>query len=358
MTQYLSDKIKIISLFAILLVIYIHTGIPEKDVYGMIVPYTIRYIIATGLGQLAVPLFYMISGYLFFLNVNNLSDIQKKMRKRVKTLVIPFIIAAIHVPFFYIIIEFIPGISNHINADPMLSQLSSLSFRQIISSLFFDAGNGGPWAFHLWFLRDLIIIVFFAPVWYSLIKIFREWLILILVICYYCFPNLNSIYVNTLFPVFNFVYGLIWFLVGHFYLDKMSAFKGKWIPFCFILLSIYDALYPSEESWAYFLRFVIYLLGCISIWVLYDNIIPQSFSLVDNQYLNIACGYTCFLYLYHDPELHLFVKGIPLLFGDSWCIYTLMFLITPIFYTILFILLGQRLKKHCQGIYSVLTGGR
>lgn len=62
--DYISQKIKILSLFAILLVLFIHSGFHEADTFALNA--MITELFSGILGNVAVPLFYVISGYLFF----------------------------------------------------------------------------------------------------------------------------------------------------------------------------------------------------------------------------------------------------------------------------------------------------
>lgn len=79
MTQYLSDKLKVLSFISIMLVLYIHSDFKEQDILGMFWNNKIQVIISEMIGRCAVPLFYIISGFLFFLNVpNGLNSIYKK----------------------------------------------------------------------------------------------------------------------------------------------------------------------------------------------------------------------------------------------------------------------------------------
>lgn len=100
MTTYLSQKFKILSAISILMVLYIHMYYTE----GKSLP--ILQIIEGTMGQyclVAVPLFYLISGYLFFLKMpEGIHSIPGKLRKRVRTLLIPYIIANILTFAFYV----------------------------------------------------------------------------------------------------------------------------------------------------------------------------------------------------------------------------------------------------------------
>lgn len=166
LTLYDSQKIKVISFACIILVLYIHSGFHDypHEIAGMAFNHWIQDIISGQIGRCAVPMFYMISGFLFFQNVHTMGDIWKKMRKRVRTLLVPYVIAALFMPLFLVVLDMLPFASRFSNGAGF-----SDSFRQpvgdILSSLFYKVPGGtSPWAFHLWFLRDLIIIVALSPV--------------------------------------------------------------------------------------------------------------------------------------------------------------------------------------------------
>ena len=67
-TTYLSDKIKVLSFAAIILVLYIHSGFHDypHEILGMEFNHALQSVISGKLGRCAVPLFFMISGSLFF----------------------------------------------------------------------------------------------------------------------------------------------------------------------------------------------------------------------------------------------------------------------------------------------------
>ena len=174
MTPYLSDKLKVLSFFSIILVLYIHSGFHDipNEIQGMPFNHYLQESISGMLGRCAVPLFYAISGYLFFLNTDKgISAIWKKMKKRVRTLLIPFIIAALYFPIFLLSLELLPFTKNFINSSSAFSENLQLPIIEIISSLFYAAsGETTPWAFHLWFLRDLIIIIAISPLLFYIKK--------------------------------------------------------------------------------------------------------------------------------------------------------------------------------------------
>lgn len=346
MTQYLSDKIKVMSFLAIVVVLYIHAGLPKMEQPdGMMhIALVTREIIARIIGDCAVPLFYAISGYLFFRHTGSISDILLKMKKRVKSLLIPFFIACIHVPLFYIVIEQVPGVSNYINAERFLPMMAQMSFGEILCSLFYDSGNTFPWAVHLWFLRDLIIIVALSPILFWATRKIGVATLPVVFVLY------------LLFPKVYFLYGMIWFLMGYFFLERLSAYKSIWYPILWMTITICHS-FTHEFGYWNVLKVVEITLGIISFWNLYDIVVPTNFRLNNLKWLKTACGFTFFVYLYHDPEYHIIVKGIPVLVGQNGG-YLLAFVLSPLIHIPLMIAIGTVLKRYTPKLYALLTGGR
>lgn len=119
----------------------------------------------------AVPLFFVISGYLFFLDKDwSLSTYFSQLKKRVKTLLVPYLVwnsimllmkavAAILVPEKY---EW--GMKSVLQYD-----LKDYIARYI-SMNFVDGSMTMPIHLVTWFLRDLMLVVLLSPIIYALIK--------------------------------------------------------------------------------------------------------------------------------------------------------------------------------------------
>lgn len=91
MTAYMSDKLRVLSFLSIILVIYIHMFYTEgTDMPGLNI---VESFWGQGICLLAVPLFFVISGYLFFLRCpNGVNSMWPKIRKRGKTLLMPYLL--------------------------------------------------------------------------------------------------------------------------------------------------------------------------------------------------------------------------------------------------------------------------
>lgn len=307
MTQFLSDKLRVLSLFSILFVLYIHSGFHSDEIEGMVWNYRCQEFISGMLGRCAVPLFYAISGYLFFLKVpNGMKSVYAKIQKRIRTLLVPYIIGCLFFVLFGVMIAITPDISKYVNGSVM--PLFREPFHQIICSIFYDSGSGTPCAFQLWFLRDLILIVTMSPILYLLLKHLRWILIMI------CF---GLTYLHIPFVPF---FALFWFLLGGQLVQVKNRYGGANLTKCttiiFLFLSIVQLFMPDIIDWE-FLKNPIIILGLISVWGLYDMVIGKDFKLSEHRWLATACQFTFFIYLFHEPTLNIVRKLIIVLLGKT-----------------------------------------
>lgn len=350
MTQYLSDKLRILSLISIIFVLYIHSGFHADEIEGMVVNDRVQEFVSGMMGRCAVPLFYVISGYLFFLKVpEGMKSIYGKMRKRVGTLVVPYIIGCLFFVGFGVLMAVLPGVSKYMN-----SSLMPLFFKPIgefLRSIFYDAGNGTPCAFQLWFLRDLILIVATSPLWYLCLKHLKwGFVAVVFVLTYLDVPHVPF-------------YSLFWLVLGG-QLTKakieMGGVSGRIkvaIFGLFLIISIVQLLSPDMLEWN-LLRIPIIMLGIIGIWGLYDAFVEKKFCLSHHKWLGIACQFTFFIYLFHEPTLNIVRKLIVVMLSKNELGYLTSYLLSPWIFTVCAVFAGLLFRKYLPRVYNVCTGGR
>lgn len=351
MTQYLSDKLRVLSLISIILVLYIHSGFHADEIKGMLMNDRVQEFISGMMGRCAVPLFYVISGYLFFLKVpEGMKSIYGKMRKRVGTLVVPYIIGCLFFVGFGVLMAVLPGVSKYMNSSVM--PLFSKPIGEILRSIFYDAGNGTPCAFQLWFLRDLILIVATSPLWYLCLKHLKWGFVAV-------------VFVLTYFDVSHVPFlSLFWFVLGG-QLTKAKIEMGgdgrtkvAIFGLClFLIISIIQLFFPDIIDWG-LLRIPIILLGIIGAWGLYDVVFGKDFSLSRHQWFATACQFTFFIYLFHEPTLNIVRKLIVVVLGKNELGYLTSYLISPWIFTVCAVFAGLLFRKYLPRVYDVCTGGR
>lgn len=149
------------------LVVLIHTGSLGGDspypVYS-----TLCILFPKAICQLAVPLFFMISGYLFF---NGLEKWDKdvyltKLKRRVRSLLIPYIlwnIIAIVLYYSYSAFRMRLHGETFISFPEQLQRWKGLR-------IFWDCDHGMPLDYPLWYVRDLIVFVIASPLILAVIR--------------------------------------------------------------------------------------------------------------------------------------------------------------------------------------------
>lgn len=352
MTKYLSQKIKILSFISIILVLYIHSGFHDypNEIQGMAFNFRLQEFISGMIGRCAVPLFYAISGYLFFIGLTNggNADYHKlliKIKKRGKTLLVPYVIACLFPFVFSLALEYVPLIDRFMNSRGEPLDILHKPILDILNVLLLDSGSGTPYAFHLWFLRDLIIIVILSPILVYMSSRLGKY-----VVC-------GILFIMTYFTIpFHSLFGMFWFMFGHCFLDKLSNLKSIFIPVLFLLLCVFEMLYPSE-LWKY-VKIPIIIIGVTSMWIVYDKICPKTFDIREHKILMTSCGFTFFIYLFHEPTLNIVRKIIVIPFHRSSFGFALSYLLSPWIFAVIWILVGMAFKRITPRVYGVCMGGR
>lgn len=344
MTPYLSDKIKVLSFICILMVIYIHMYYMEGE--GMVCFSFLSSLIGDGFCRVAVPLFYAISGYLFFLNAEDISSVIRKMKKRVNTLLVPYLLVNVLTFVFYVVLGFITLYSTALKKVVNIDVLDNLNqgILSVVKLIFLN-----PIAFQLWFVRDLMIVILFAPIlFYILHKGAKSKIgLILLVLC------------AVLLLCFG-IGALLWFSLGGIFCILPSVRVYSWyhnwgITILFVCLYIAMCFAHALQLIPYFTG-LIPLVGIPAVWLIYDKIVNGRI-LCTYPFVSLLCSYTFFLYLIHEPMLNIF-KKIPLLFDRSEETIVLCYLIVPVLFTIIAIKVGKIFKLYFPEIYFVYTGGR
>lgn len=106
------------------------------------------------------------------------------------------------------------------------------------------------------------------------------------------------------------------------------------------------------------LRIPIIMLGIIGIWGLYDAFVENKFCLSNHKWLGIACQFTFFIYLFHEPTLNIVRKLIVIVLGKNELGYLTSYLLSPWIFTVCAVFAGLLLRKYLPRVYDVCTGGR
>lgn len=238
--KLLSDIIQWLRVPLTILVIFVHTNVELfEDKSSMAFSSCYDYItdIVGFVASFAVPAFFVISGYLFFRNIEVLrfSIIVRKFKSRFNSLVIPFL-------FWNLLVYVWALLSNiYVNGDAtsVFSFLNKYSLYNIFISI---QGYGTPIYMIMWYVRDLIVLTILSPLIYYAIKYFKVFFVLF-VLFLYVFHGGCLRWLGYLSVAF-FTLGAY---VGIKKINVLALFSRKWVmaTYSFFLLICF-IFYPFE----------------------------------------------------------------------------------------------------------------
>jgi hypothetical protein len=141
------------------LVVFVH--IPTYSADNII-----EWLCSGVVASMAVPLFFILSGYLYFINIDEKATpidwYWRKTKSRLKSLGIPYLFWAL-LPVMYKLV----GMLIHWHGPELLiADLSQLNLYHIL----WDINNSGPEYTVLWFIRNLLIISICSPIIWFFVK--------------------------------------------------------------------------------------------------------------------------------------------------------------------------------------------
>ncbi len=119
--------------------------------FGIKLCFSIQKILGTGLGQIAVPGFFAMSGYLFFKDADKAVDLAyfaKKWKRRISSLLIPFLLWNTIYYIIYVIIGKAGTDANSLFNGVILNRYNPV----------------------FWYLRELLVLTVLTPIIYILLK--------------------------------------------------------------------------------------------------------------------------------------------------------------------------------------------
>lgn len=333
--KHLSIKVKTLSFIAIIGVLLIHTTYMESTRWSWLWNFQ-KYL--SNLSNCAVPFFFIISGYFYFLKVRKIHDISRNIKKRFKTLLLPYTLWCL----IFMCSVAIAGYFIELNVD-YFEKLRNDDAFGFLSYCFWT-----PAAFHLWYVRDLFIIVLLSPIIYF--PLFR-------------YPLLTVIAAYLIFGVLRLVpvisWGLWWFIAG-------ASFSAIHKPLLFSLkpLQSYILLFiglisvgicqsnrlPLTPEYAYTIPIIsICILG---FWGVYDTLpIKSSISFV-------AIEFTFCIYCAHIPLLTFIKKLFYPILSTSWTGCLIGYILSPAITISILVCFFYLIRKYLPKSYEKLSGGR
>lgn len=339
------------------LVVLIHTSnISEYFTYQgeqIAVARQVIHAFSVGLTSVAVPLFFAISGYLFFLGMRSFSIpiYKQKLQRRFKTLLFPYLT--------WILIAFLlyAGLSIA-KGEPLTWPLNFdlwWGCRQLVPDYTCMLGYRisevtAPLLVPLWFVRDLMLLALLSPAVYILLKRTGWVFILLLGMAFYMhiYPNWGGMSVRGLL---FFCTGAVWAIQGK---DPLAATR-RWLPLSCMLASLslvaYVALW-GKIHWAVTDAFnAVYVWSSMVVSIHLADASSRKHALpktLAQSSFFVYAVHTLFLFVLLKPlALHVQHMGLAVILAAYWGCYLL---------TLLLSVLSFKVVAWAEHGHGVLTG--
>ena len=266
----------------------------------------------------SVPIYFFISGYLFFFNGKfSMVEYYRKLRRRIKSLLVPYIIWNTLSIILLVIVLLSPFVSMMKYGEEV-----NLSIGNILSCFWiYDGGFAGvniptssaPINMPLWYIRDLIVMVLLSPAIYWLLKkIGIIFLLLMCIVWIYFSIETVKVYVPR-DALFFFSFGAYFSIKGKDMIGIFSRFlKPSAILYILVSIVLSFVFFYEIENWSYLnlLNIILGIVFSISFaeYLSHGNIINST-----RKYFDVAF----FIYLSHGLICSKMIKMMILLLRPS-----------------------------------------
>lgn len=319
----------------------------------------IAYYLSQVLARIAVPLFFFISGYLFFYRTKDfpLGTYKQKMRKRARTILLPYILwNGIYLLVYFFGESLAEGLFSGRNKP--VSDYSFADFlwafwdRSMINPANNTMTESHPVDYPLWFIRDLFVVMLFSPLLHLLIQRLKHYFIIMLGVLWF-FGYWFHITGLSSAASFFFSAGAYFSINGRLFTNDFRRIFPHSI-IIYLVLSLSDLCLRSYE-WDIYIHKAGIIAGIVATTSLVEWCIRQG-KLHDTPFLSAS---SFFIYAFHALPLAFVCKlSFKVLQPDSDMFVLFLYFFCTVLTISCGLLLYWLLKKYFPHTTTILTGGR
>ncbi len=361
--EEVSRRIVALRFLLIVLVVFIHNNytaetVAEYTATGRTLIFNqgefgrwVQLFFSDGIARCAVPLLFLFSAYLQGLKEE---PFKVTLQKKFRSLFLPYVIWIGAYGLYYtvgkwLVAQWMPGLLGN-PADVFTIWSGSDWLHKILG--YGPEHDGLPgFAYHLWFMRDLMILVVLTPALKFLARNLSGGFFAAVCVWYILSPPVPGVSSQA---VFFYVAGLYW---GMFRIPLLAVLDSvSWKEAAALFLALFFSTYVFSvqgES----LYWLMVLAACL-VLLKFSRLLcrhERTFSVVAR-----LSGYAFFLYAVHTPVLNVVLKKVWLHFFPMTNTFFSLFGYFGV--TVLTVVAGTGAgvlaKRLCPEFYSVLTGGR
>lgn len=326
------------------------------------------------LPRTAVPLFFLISGFLFFYRSDFCKEVyKKKLQTRARTLLIPFFlwnIIAIMIP----IIKKLPLLSS---VFPNAYKIElHFSLARIFNTFFANFRNEGiiviptteeivethnhpfPIDVPLWYVRDLMVVILLSPIIFWMIKRLGKWFVAALGLFWYFYGAAMSPYDGWTGLLSNALFFFSW---GAYYSINRVNFvesmrKYKFAPLGYLILAAWDLCSKGADFNGFIHRAGI-VAGIVALIIIVSQLLEKekitvNMTLANSSFFVFALHTLIMREFIHKPIFT--ILHLP----DSPYVMSVTYFTIPFITIAVCVLMYLALRRYVPTLCNLLTGGR
>lgn len=301
-------------------------------------------IVIIKLAAMANSYFFMISGYHFYYGISK-EKIKGKLHRRIKTLVLPYLIAVCLSIIYYFMISIIPGLMERLGM-PLISWSPQLIVCQVFNPTF---------DYPLWFANYLIVFSFFSPVLYWIYNKRRlSYIVLVLLISTNIFSLVNNSYYNWLSVYY--IGGFIGFNTKEFTngLSVSKINKPRWLVYVVLFAITIIMVFEEVFNFSDFASRAYMYISPFVIWEIVERKIQRENKIIKIRWW---MSITFFVYSYHVFILPVITKIIKMILPNNPITAILNFVVSPLLTYSILIVIAKILKLKPM-LWKLINGGR
>ncbi len=308
----------------------------------------VRILISQGIARLAVPMFFLISGYLFLAGTQwSVQVYGRKLAARARTLLVPFLFWTVLGVVIRFLGQSIPAVQDYfVGSGPLVADYSPFALANAVLGL-----TSMPEAYHFWFIRDLMVLMILSP-------------LLIFVLERAAVPFLAAVFFAWIFAEWPLAIpdavGVLFFSAGCWLaMREKSLFAldryGRWLWMLYLPILLADVIWYDEPFNLCLHRCGI-VVGIAAVlsgtkWVLGHERLKN--------FIVWLSGASFFVYAAHEPLLGLLrTLAFQLVPFDRPFTMLLTYLLLPPALIAFLVWLHSLLAARSGRLLSIVTGGR
>lgn len=349
MDKFLSKKITRVSFILAICVILLHSTNTITYTFAKYNPFRLLEEYLATLFEIAVPTFFVISGFLFYRNADSLQSVGNKCKKRIFTLLIPYLIFNVIYTIYFMSVYNIPGLKEHFNN----AYRGTLTLKTILRGVFLAEFSG-----ILWYVRNLIVLTVISPIIFYSLKIKPISFII-------AFGLFITFLLNISIPKMTYIQfsSWFWYYLGAVFavnIKSFSKFSTKinlifllgGIIFTLLLFILSDNLISINLSGkVYSLTYNLILTAMIiCFWFAFDLLVTEKTIKFEKL--------SFFIYCLHSLILETIQKTIFIVGGNNMLVAVFDYIVSPTLTFGIICVIALFLNRFLPKIFKIVSGGR